>query len=110
MRHSLKIWPAYFERVKDGSKTFEYRNNDRGFQCGDTVTLHEWDPKISNGNTSYGYTGKSLEFLIGFVLPVECNFVIFSLLKIGGKNEENEIKTDPVASAVDMDYKLRNDE
>jgi len=45
MKHELKIWPQYYCRVVDGSKTFEVRKNDRGFQPGDEVTLREWNPK-----------------------------------------------------------------
>jgi hypothetical protein len=37
MTHELKTLPQYFERVLDGSKTFETRKNDRGFQKDDTV-------------------------------------------------------------------------
>lgn len=43
MKHDLKIWPQYFSRAADGCKTFEVRKNDRGFQMGDEVVLHEWD-------------------------------------------------------------------
>ncbi len=42
MMHDLKILPCYFVAVANKEKTFEIRNNaDRGFQKGDTVTLHE---------------------------------------------------------------------
>lgn len=46
MKHELKIWPQYFSRVIDGSKTFEVRKNDRGFQPGDEVVLREYDPTV----------------------------------------------------------------
>lgn len=39
MEHKLKILPEYFEAVKSGSKTFEVRKDDRGFQAGDTLFL-----------------------------------------------------------------------
>jgi hypothetical protein len=48
MEHKLKILPEYFNAVKEGTKTFEIRKNDRGFKVGDTLLLKEWvDRKIS---------------------------------------------------------------
>lgn len=98
MKHDLKIWPQYFCRVEDGSKTFEVRTNDRGFQPGDEVTLKEWSPTVTtrtigdndwtpmSGETyteiqePVGYTGNSLSFRIGYVLPIDSERVVFSLL------------------------------
>lgn len=37
--HILKTWPAYFDAVKRGDKSFEVRRDDRGFQKGDVVVL-----------------------------------------------------------------------
>jgi hypothetical protein len=95
MRHELKIWPQYFARVADGSKTFEVRKNDRGFQPNDEVLLREFDTEVveiehqDHNPLGYdewierrerGYTGKSLEFRIGYVLPIDAERVVFSLL------------------------------
>lgn len=75
MTHELKIWPQYFERVKDGSKTFEMRDNsDRDFQRGDTVVLCEYK------NLEQQYTGRKLTFKIGYVLPIDGDRVVFSLI------------------------------
>ena len=89
MKHDLKIWPQYFQRVKDGSKTFEVRKNDRGYQPGDEVVLREYDPQQEDPGTGYGgdigtsgYTGKILKFKIGYVLPIDAERVVFSLLPI----------------------------
>jgi hypothetical protein len=99
MHHDLKIWPRWFQRVKDGSKTFEVRNNDRGFQMGDTVSLQEWDPDLvdrevgNNDETPMsgetyttvteprGFTGAALgPFRIGYVHPLSDGQVVFSLI------------------------------
>jgi len=91
VKHELKIWPQYYGRVADGSKTFEVRQNDRGFQAGDIVELREWDPQekiINHGIVSavhpVGYTdSQPLTFRIGYVLPIDSKRVVFSLLKMG---------------------------
>lgn len=83
MKHELKIWPQYYCRVADGTKTFEVRENDRGFQPGDEVMLREWDPTIREeyeGDAPRGYTGNNLWFCIGYVLPIDDKRVVFSLL------------------------------
>ena len=85
MRHELKIWPQWYCRVADGSKTFELRDNDRGFQSGDTVVLKEWDPTPINATNSApkGFTDSpALEFKIGYILVLDSSRVIFSLLPI----------------------------
>ena len=61
MRHELKIRESYFAAVKDGTKTFEIRENDRGFQKGDEVVLRE----ISDIDNTY--TGNSIEVRITYV-------------------------------------------
>jgi len=48
--HQLKIWPEFFAKLADGTKTFEVRRNDRGFKMGDVLWLHEW-------SEAEGYTG-----------------------------------------------------
>lgn len=87
MNHELKIWPQYYCRVADGSKTFELRENDRGFQPGDTVVLREWDPDPKDPETgdsiAVHYTqSPRLTFKIGYVLVLDSSRVIFSLLPI----------------------------
>lgn len=39
MLHELEICESYYKAVEDGSKRFEIRFNDRGFQKGDTCEL-----------------------------------------------------------------------
>lgn len=86
MNHELKCWPQYFQRVKDGTKTFEVRINDRGFQPGDKVTLREFDPMAPvaggvEGQTMGQFTKEfPISFRVGYVLPLDQNHVVFSLL------------------------------
>lgn len=41
--HTLKTWPAYYEAVRSGAKTFEIRLDDRNFAIGDRLELKQWD-------------------------------------------------------------------
>lgn len=84
MTHDLKLWPKYFDAVLAGHKTFEWRLNDRDFKVGDHVLLREWDPQHveeDGRGGPRGYTGREVRFAIGYMLPVENNFVVFSLVK-----------------------------
>jgi hypothetical protein len=61
MEHELKTWPEFFARVWDGTKRFELRLDDRGFQGGDTLLLREW----SKPN---GYSGRALRVYVPYLL------------------------------------------
>jgi hypothetical protein len=43
-RHVLKTWPEYFDKILDGTKTFELRQDDRGFEVGNELLLCEYSP------------------------------------------------------------------
>lgn len=88
MEHELKIYPQFYLRVAEGTKTFEIRNNDRAFQKGDTVVLREWDPKTVNPTDKVprGYTdAPELKFSIGYVHILDSSNVVFSLIPIKTK-------------------------
>lgn len=88
--HEIKILPQYFCRVADGTKTFEVRNNDRGYQPNDIVVMKEFDksrlPKdaktLSEEEMKVAYTGREIKKRVGYVLPVNQNQVVFSLLEL----------------------------
>lgn len=81
-RHKLKCLPCYYAEVESEAKPFEIRWNDRDYQVGDILELHEYDHEkplmtdpmcpvhsvhslIYRGkcscNDSSRYTGRSLE-------------------------------------------------
>lgn len=62
MLHALKTWPGYFKAVKDGSKPFEIRRNDRPFKVGDTLMLQEYN------NDGSEYTGQEYATIITYIL------------------------------------------
>jgi Domain of unknown function (DUF3850) len=50
--HRLKLQSKYWDDVKDGTKAFEVRKNDRGFKVGDLVTFKlVWETGIEGGVT-----------------------------------------------------------
>ena len=65
MQHDLKIWPAYFRCIVDGTKTFELRdeNPEKPFATGDALILREWNPDLKI------YTGQSVGVLVTYKLP-----------------------------------------
>ncbi len=56
-----KVWPAYFQKILDGDKTFEVRLADWECNPGDTLILKEWDPEKK------GYTGRSIKVKVTYV-------------------------------------------
>lgn len=56
-----KVWPEWFERILDGSKTFELRLADWECNVGDVLVLREWDPKTKE------YTGREVEKKVTYV-------------------------------------------
>ena len=70
IEHVLKTDPAVFQDVLDGSKTFEIRFNDRGYQVGDLIVLKE--TKFTGQQMKSGqplvYTGREIQKRISYVL------------------------------------------
>lgn len=52
MTHDIKCWPPFFTLILDGLKPFEVRRNDRGYNTGDRLYIHEYKP------VSQQYTGR----------------------------------------------------
>lgn len=79
MIHDLKTDPVYFQRLVDGTKTFEVRKDDRGYQSGDTLVLREWDAQRCHDSyrcragtgrhldNCSGYTGRVETYAVGFI-------------------------------------------
>jgi hypothetical protein len=75
MIHELKVDPAPWQRLLDGSKTFELRRDDRGYQHGDTLVLRCFDESAKDhecreDDCPYNYRAPdrtALRFTVGFV-------------------------------------------
>lgn len=61
MKIEKKVWPEYFQKILEGSKTYELRLAD--FECkpGDVLVLNEWDPDTKQ------FTGRFLEKTVTYV-------------------------------------------
>lgn len=69
--HDLKIWPEFFEAVCDGRKTFEFRDDDRDFEVGDTLLLREYVPPTwvnDEVEEPAHYTGRSVRMTVTYIL------------------------------------------
>lgn len=76
--------------MKSGEKTFEIRNDDRGFQRGEVVTLRYFDKEYLDSHPDIVVSSKReewdgffepLRFRIGFVYYLDSSRVVFSLLE-----------------------------
>lgn len=79
MKHELKIEQQFLDALLDGSKTFEVRINDRGYQKGDTLEFH-----MDRCNGKFPCDGKR-EFEVTYVhsgLGLQANYVVLAVRKL----------------------------
>lgn len=60
--HRLKTWPAPFQAVLDGRKSFEFRKDDRAYAVGDVLSLSEYDPDAEK------HTGREAQVVVAYIL------------------------------------------
>lgn len=74
----LKTLPQYFQAVKDETKNFEIRNNDREYEVGDVLVLAEYD---LNTNT---FTGEQLTREVTYITDYaqQAGMVVLGLRKV----------------------------
>ncbi|GAB4023207.1 hypothetical protein GCM10028808_72940 [Spirosoma migulaei] len=76
--HELKVWAKYFKALDDGTKPFEVRKNDRSFQAGDILFLHEYDPLTDTFGNQYLY--REVTYVLhGGEFGIESGFVVMGL-------------------------------
>ena len=89
MKHILKIEEQYLDTLLDGSKTFEVRYNDRGYQKGDTLAFH-YHNASSNARVTYFKEEPYVEFEITYVhsgLGMDGNYVVLAVDRILPREE-----------------------
>jgi hypothetical protein len=82
--HYLKTWPAFWEAVERGDKTFEVRKNDRAFQTGDLLVLEYFDPDNPPCQWPIANTRQPIYRRVTFVLPggefgIEPGYVVMGI-------------------------------
>ncbi len=82
IRHNLKTWPIPFQAVLDGTKTAEYRKNDRRYEVGDILLLEEYLP-----DKEY-YTGRTIEVKVSHIVygnqfGIPNDYCVMSILPLG---------------------------
>ncbi len=60
--HKLKCWPAMYQALLDGDKTFDVRRDDRNFQVGDVLSQREFDYNRQS------YSGRQADYLVTYIL------------------------------------------
>lgn len=76
MHHIIKIESAHMDAVIEGSKNFEIRENDRGYQKGDTVAMIE----LVNDTSKRQVITVVITYVTGFMQKE--NIVVFGFKKV----------------------------
>jgi hypothetical protein len=77
--HDIKCWPQFEKDLRDGTKTFEMRVNDRDYQQGDTFRLRFYDPVKSEYMDEIKHP--PIDGTVGYVLKIDKERVVWSILK-----------------------------
>ncbi len=85
--HELKLWPEYFEQVRNGQMSFQLRRNDRDFKVGDHLLLKEWIPKDNPQPMRFarGYSGREVLVRVDYIIDdlyrfgLDPDYVIMSI-------------------------------
>ena len=87
--HHLKIWPASFNAIVHGDKRAEFRRNERNFEVGDVLVLHEFLPE------TYTYTHRSQQVVVmdvqrgpAWEIPVGYAMLTIKVLKRGSDGRD----------------------
>lgn len=56
--HVIRAWPIFFKDLENSTKTFEFRKDDRDYEVGNILEIHEYDDYTEH------YSGKVLSFEI----------------------------------------------
>ena len=82
MIHELKIFSSFVKPILDGSKTFEIRENERGFQKGDRVQFKVVVDDWTRRNNSIVNEFEHKVFEITYVINgwgLKNGFVVFGI-------------------------------
>lgn len=82
--HQLKTVAPYFCAVLDGTKTFEFRYDDRGYKVGDILILKEYRARQQE------FTGRKIKAEVTYVLSsfvgMEYGYIVMGIKLVGDNN------------------------
>lgn len=79
-RHRLKLAKMFFDAVNTGKKSFELRKNDRNYQIGDILELHE----MSDGEETGRVTEKQVIYILEGFKGLEEGYCILGISEVEG--------------------------
>lgn len=77
-RHRLKLAKMFFDAVDTGNKSFELQKNDRNYQIGDALELHE----MSDGEETGRVTEKQVIYIMEGFKGLEEGYCILGLSEV----------------------------
>lgn len=84
MIHVIKIQKEYAEAVFLGEKTFEVRNNDRGYQKGDLVEFQVMDGAMERPTHPLNDMTFEITYVLGSFIGLASNYVAFAIRPFTG--------------------------
>ena len=87
MTHVIKILESFTDAILLGQKTFEVRENDRGYQKGDVIWF---SPVDKHGNKVFDNNISTKKYEITYVLSgwgIKEGYVVFGIREIKGSND-----------------------
>lgn len=85
MTHQIKIQKEYAQAVYLGEKTFEVRNNDRGYQKGDLIVFQVIDGYCSNLTHPLNDMTFEITYVLGSFVGLAPNYVAFAIRNVTAK-------------------------
>ena len=79
MTHEIKIQKEYAQAVYLGEKTFEVRNNDRGYQKGDLIVFKVMDGGLRDSTHPLNDMTFQITYVLGSFVGLAPNYVAFAI-------------------------------
>ena len=79
MRHEIKIQKEFADAVYIGGKTFEVRNNDRGYQKGDLISFKVMDGALRDVTHPLNDMTFEITYVLGSFVGLAPNYVAFAI-------------------------------
>ena len=84
MIHEIKIQKEYAQAVYLGQKTFEVRENDRGYQKGDFISFEVMDGMMPHPTHPLNDKVYEITYVLGSFCGLAPNYVAFAIKDVTG--------------------------